>query len=119
MTGIGTKLIHYLLLARHDFAAASRSSARLAGNRPRRGFIQAVAARGRSQGNRAPFARGSRVVARSRRVEMKIVITCGPSFEPIDDVRRITNFSTGELGILLANRLSRDGHDVTLFKGMA
>ncbi len=50
---------------------------------------------------------------------MNIVITCGPGFEPIDDVRRITNFSTGELGILFANRLARDGHDVTLFKGVA
>jgi phosphopantothenate---cysteine ligase (CTP) len=50
---------------------------------------------------------------------MKIVITCGPSYEPIDGVRRITNFSTGELGLLLANRLARDSHDVTLFKGEA
>jgi phosphopantothenoylcysteine decarboxylase/phosphopantothenate--cysteine ligase len=48
---------------------------------------------------------------------MRIVITCGPASEPIDRVRRITNFSTGELGILLANRLARDGHEVTVFKG--
>ena len=24
----------------------------------------------------------------------RIIVTCGPSFEPIDNVRRITNFST-------------------------
>ena len=48
---------------------------------------------------------------------MKIVITCGPGSEPIDAVRRITNSSTGELGILLANRLSHAGCEVTLFKG--
>lgn len=50
-------------------------------------------------------------------MRMKIVITCGPGSEPIDAVRRITNFSTGELGILLANRLARAGCGVTLFRG--
>jgi phosphopantothenate---cysteine ligase (CTP) len=49
---------------------------------------------------------------------MKVIITCGPSFEPIDEVRRITNFSTGELGILLTNRLARDGCEVVCFKGV-
>ncbi|MEW6305251.1 MAG: phosphopantothenoylcysteine decarboxylase [Verrucomicrobiota bacterium] len=49
---------------------------------------------------------------------MKVIITCGPSFEPIDEVRRITNFSTGELGVLLANRLTRDGHSVVCLKGI-
>lgn len=47
----------------------------------------------------------------------RIIVTCGPSFEPIDQVRRITNMSTGKLGILLANRLSRSGWEVTCFKG--
>src|SRR5689334_4181058 len=28
---------------------------------------------------------------------MKVVVTTGPSYEPVDDVRRLTNFSTGEL----------------------
>jgi phosphopantothenoylcysteine synthetase/decarboxylase len=50
---------------------------------------------------------------------MRILVTCGPSYEPIDEVRRITNFSTGELGIRLANRLARDGHAVTCFRGVA
>jgi phosphopantothenoylcysteine synthetase/decarboxylase len=27
---------------------------------------------------------------------MKVIVTCGPSYEPIDQVRRLTNFSTGE-----------------------
>jgi phosphopantothenate---cysteine ligase (CTP) len=43
---------------------------------------------------------------------MKIIVTCGPASEPIDDVRRITNQSTGELGVLLANALSESGHEV-------
>ena len=48
---------------------------------------------------------------------MRVIITCGPSFEPIDGVRRLTNFSTGELGLLLAAALSRAGHEVICMKG--
>ncbi|MEO6741254.1 MAG: phosphopantothenoylcysteine decarboxylase, partial [Chthoniobacteraceae bacterium] len=48
---------------------------------------------------------------------MRVIITCGPSFEPIDGVRRLTNFSTGELGLLLSAELSRAGHDVICLKG--
>ena len=49
---------------------------------------------------------------------MKVIVTCGPSYEPIDEVRRLTNFSTGELGIMLANRLTRAGFEVLCFKGV-
>ena len=62
-----------------------------------------------------------RLVAQAARVHgarMKVIVTCGPGYEPIDEVRRITNFSTGELGILLANRLTRAGFDVLCFKGV-
>jgi len=48
---------------------------------------------------------------------MKVVITCGPSFEPVDEVRRLTNHSTGQTGAVLANRLARSGADVTCFRG--
>jgi phosphopantothenate---cysteine ligase (CTP) len=48
---------------------------------------------------------------------MKVVVTCGPASEPIDEVRRITNFSTGELGALLSTKLARSGHEVFCFKG--
>ncbi len=48
---------------------------------------------------------------------MRVIITCGPSFEPIDKVRRLTNFSTGELGMRIANALKRAGHEVICFKG--
>lgn len=47
---------------------------------------------------------------------MKIVVTCGPSYAPIDDVRRITNCSTGRVGVTLANALEND-HEVYCFKG--
>ncbi|MEO6788829.1 MAG: phosphopantothenoylcysteine decarboxylase [Chthoniobacteraceae bacterium] len=48
---------------------------------------------------------------------MRVIVTCGPSFEPIDGVRRLTNFSTGELGLLLAAELVRAGHEVLCLNG--
>ena len=44
-------------------------------------------------------------------------VTCGPAHEPIDRARRITNFSTGEIGSHLANALSARGFDVVCFRG--
>ncbi len=48
---------------------------------------------------------------------MNIIITCGPSYEPIDGARRMTNMSTGKLGITLANSLADAGHQVACLKG--
>ena len=48
---------------------------------------------------------------------MQIVITGGPASEPIDQVRYITNRSTGELAVKLAQRFSAAGHDEELFLG--
>jgi phosphopantothenoylcysteine decarboxylase/phosphopantothenate--cysteine ligase len=48
---------------------------------------------------------------------MRCLVTAGPTWEPIDGARRITNFSTGTLGGRLANYLASEGHDVTLFLG--
>ena len=48
---------------------------------------------------------------------MNVVITGGPSSEPIDDVRLITNRSTGELGVVLAQAFRQGGHEVSLFLG--
>jgi phosphopantothenoylcysteine decarboxylase/phosphopantothenate--cysteine ligase len=50
---------------------------------------------------------------------MKCIVTAGPTFEPLDDVRRLTNFSTGRLGTELANFLTTHGHEVTLLIGEA
>ena len=50
---------------------------------------------------------------------MRIVITAGPSYEPIDKVRRLTNSSTGELGTLLAEAFAEVGHSVVCFRGVA
>ena len=48
---------------------------------------------------------------------MNCIVTAGPTFEPLDDVRRLTNFSTGRLGTELANFLAARGHRVTLLIG--
>jgi phosphopantothenoylcysteine decarboxylase/phosphopantothenate--cysteine ligase len=45
------------------------------------------------------------------------IVTAGPTFEPLDEVRRLTNFSTGKLGSELANFLSDKGHNITLLIG--
>ena len=48
---------------------------------------------------------------------MNCIVTAGPTYEPLDDVRRLTNFSTGRLGTELANYLAARGHKVTLLIG--
>jgi phosphopantothenoylcysteine decarboxylase/phosphopantothenate--cysteine ligase len=48
---------------------------------------------------------------------MNCIVTAGPTFEPLDEVRRLTNFSTGKLGTELANFLAACGHKVTLLIG--
>lgn len=48
---------------------------------------------------------------------MHCVVTAGPTYEPLDQVRRLTNFSTGRLGSELAAFLTHHGHKVTLLLG--
>jgi phosphopantothenoylcysteine decarboxylase/phosphopantothenate--cysteine ligase len=48
---------------------------------------------------------------------MHCIITAGPTFEPLDAVRRLTNFSTGRLGSELASFLTARGHQTTLLVG--
>ncbi len=47
----------------------------------------------------------------------KVLITAGPTQEPIDDVRYITNASSGKMGAALANEAIRLGYDATLVHG--
>jgi phosphopantothenate---cysteine ligase (CTP) len=51
-------------------------------------------------------------------VRMKVLVTCGPSYEPVDRVRRLTNMSTGALGVRLAERLASGGCQVHCLKGV-
>lgn len=45
------------------------------------------------------------------------IVTAGPTYERIDPVRFIGNFSTGKMGIALANSLAAKGAAVTLILG--
>ena len=47
----------------------------------------------------------------------KVLITAGPTFERVDAVRFIGNFSTGKMGFALAEYASKAGADVTLIAG--
>jgi len=48
---------------------------------------------------------------------INLLITAGPTWVPIDDVRVISNISSAETGILLAKGLARKKAKVTLFLG--
>src|SRR5437762_4101714 len=48
---------------------------------------------------------------------MNCIVTAGPTYEPLDEVRRLINFSTGRLGSELGNYLAGQGHYVTLLLG--
>ena len=47
----------------------------------------------------------------------KLLITAGPTFEPIDPVRGITNHSSGKMGFALARAAADAGAEVTLIAG--
>jgi phosphopantothenoylcysteine decarboxylase/phosphopantothenate--cysteine ligase len=47
----------------------------------------------------------------------RILITAGPTVEPIDDVRFISNHSTGKMGYAIAAKAAEFGADVTIVSG--
>lgn len=47
----------------------------------------------------------------------KILISAGPTIEPIDDVRFISNHSSGKMGYAIASELASRGAEVTLVSG--
>jgi phosphopantothenoylcysteine decarboxylase/phosphopantothenate--cysteine ligase len=48
---------------------------------------------------------------------MRVLITAGPTFEPIDPVRGITNLSSGKMGFAIARAAQDAGAQVTLVAG--
>lgn len=48
---------------------------------------------------------------------MRVLITAGPTHEPIDPVRFIGNHSSGKMGIAIAEAFADRGHEVLLIKG--
>jgi phosphopantothenoylcysteine decarboxylase/phosphopantothenate--cysteine ligase len=49
--------------------------------------------------------------------DKRVLITAGPTFEPIDPVRGITNLSSGKMGFALARAAREAGAKVTLVAG--
>lgn len=47
----------------------------------------------------------------------RILVTAGPTIEPIDPVRFISNFSSGKMGYAVAGELARRGAEVILVSG--
>ena len=47
----------------------------------------------------------------------KLLITAGPTYEMIDPVRFVGNFSSGKMGVALSNMAARMGGEVTLILG--
>ena len=48
---------------------------------------------------------------------MKVLVTAGPTHEPIDPVRFIGNHSSGKMGIAIAEQFAANGDEVILIKG--
>lgn len=53
----------------------------------------------------------------SKLANKKILITAGPTYEPLDPVRFIGNHSSGRMGVAIAEQAARCGADVTLIIG--
>ena len=62
------------------------------------------------------FFRGSKVQS-TRLTGRRIMITAGPTYEKIDPVRFIGNYSSGKMGFALAEECARRGAEVTLIAG--
>ena len=59
----------------------------------------------------------SKSQSKGRMMAMRILLTAGPTREPIDAVRFVSNRSSGRLGIALAHAGVDAGHEVTVLLG--
>ncbi len=57
------------------------------------------------------------LIVRMPLYQKKVLITAGPTYEPIDPVRFIGNHSSGKMGYALAEQAYKLGADVTLISG--
>lgn len=49
--------------------------------------------------------------------KVKVLVTAGDTYEPVDEVRRLTHMATGRLGSLIADEFAAGGADVTFLCG--
>jgi phosphopantothenoylcysteine decarboxylase / phosphopantothenate---cysteine ligase len=57
-------------------------------------------------------------VTRPTGKKLRVLVTAGGTEEPIDGVRTLSNFSTGQTGAQIAAHFSARGHDVVLLRGL-
>ena len=55
--------------------------------------------------------------SKKKLLNKKVLVTAGPTFEKIDPVRFIGNYSSGKMGFAIAEELASQGADVTLISG--
>ncbi len=65
----------------------------------------------------AIFERIEHLIATHDFEGLKVVVTAGPTEEPIDPVRFLTNRSSGKMGVALARRAALRGAEVTMIAG--
>lgn len=65
----------------------------------------------------ASFEPSKAETSRRGSVPLRLLITAGPTQEPIDEVRYLGNRSSGRLGVALANEAARRGMDVRILLG--
>jgi phosphopantothenoylcysteine decarboxylase/phosphopantothenate--cysteine ligase len=64
------------------------------------------------------FAHVGRLLVRGQRLEGRtVLVTAGPTREPIDPVRFLSNYSSGKMGVAIAAAAWRRGAQVTLVAG--
>jgi phosphopantothenoylcysteine decarboxylase / phosphopantothenate---cysteine ligase len=57
------------------------------------------------------------LLTKNELIGKKILVTAGPTYEAIDPVRFIGNYSSGKMGIAIAEEMAKRGADVTLVIG--
>lgn len=55
--------------------------------------------------------------SKKKLLNKKVLVTAGPTYEKIDPVRFIGNYSSGKMGFALAEELAKEGAEVTLVTG--
>jgi phosphopantothenoylcysteine decarboxylase / phosphopantothenate---cysteine ligase len=63
------------------------------------------------------FAHAGRLLEAKSLDERRIVVTAGPTREPVDPVRYLSNHSSGRMGVAIASAAWRRGAEVTLIAG--